>query len=70
MIIDDGGIHINDCIGSDQSVIGKDYICMWDTQGMPIHIKKDVVEYLHKMVIHLSTKESKPYITVDDGAFL
>jgi len=28
------------------------------------------VEYLHKMVIHLSTKDSKPYTTADDMKFL
>jgi len=50
MKIDKTGIHIEKCTVAEQSNLGPDYICMWDDEGMPIHINKAVVNYLHNII--------------------
>jgi hypothetical protein len=49
MKIQKNGILITNVKIAEQSNIGDDYICMWDDDGMPIHINKAVVDYLHSM---------------------
>jgi hypothetical protein len=46
MILDSRGAIIEGANSVAQSVVGQDYIVVWDTQGMAIHINRSVVDYL------------------------
>lgn len=46
MKLDKNGAIISSVTGAQTSLLGNDYIVMWDGEGMPIHIHKSVIEYL------------------------
>ena len=42
--------------GQLQSNEGEDYMVMWDKDSVPIHIKKDIVDYLYAVLHHPQKK--------------
>ena len=46
MRLDTNGAVIDNITTAQESVLGPDYIVMWDSDGAPIHINKKVIEYL------------------------
>ena len=47
MKLDQNGAVISNVTAAQISNLGNDFVCMWDSEGLPIHIHKDVIEYLY-----------------------
>ena len=57
MLLDKNGAVISSVTGSDlKSDVGEKYMVMWDSDGMPIHIRTEIVDYLYT-VLHTPTKK-------------
>lgn len=50
MNVDRNGVVISNVTAAQQSNLARDYICMWDSEGLPIHINKAVVDYLYASI--------------------
>ncbi len=46
MILDGRGAIIDNITGIDNSILGNEYIVIWDSQNMPIHIKRTVLDFM------------------------
>ncbi len=46
MKVDKNGVVISDVVSAQNSAMDPNYIVMWDRDGIPIHIHKNVLEYL------------------------
>ncbi len=46
MKVDKNGVIISDITGAQDSAMNPNYIVMWDSDGIMIHINKSVVAYL------------------------
>lgn len=47
MKLDQNGVNITSCVNISTSVLGNEFIVMWDSDGIPIHINRDVVNRLY-----------------------
>ncbi len=47
MKLDINGAVISNVKTAQISNLGNDFVCMWDEEGLPIHIHKDVIDYLY-----------------------
>lgn len=50
MQVNKNGAIIDSVSYIDNSVMGDDYIVMWDNSGLPIHIHKHVISELNKKI--------------------
>ena len=50
MEINKNGIIISNATACEQSNLGDGFFCMWDKEGMPIHISKRVIDYLYASI--------------------
>ena len=46
MILESRGAVIESITGIDKSMLGDDYIVIWDERKMPIHIKRSAIDYI------------------------
>lgn len=51
MKLDRNGVTIEDVVLVDTSVLGPEYIVMWDSDGMPMHVHKDVIQSLYNALV-------------------
>ena len=50
MRFDKNGAVIDSITEVQLSILGNDYVVMWDAEGSPIHIKRTVIEYIHSVM--------------------
>jgi len=58
MKVDKNGVVIDSITNVAKSVVSDKYIVMWDNDGIPIHIDKNVVEYMHNFITQMNTQPS------------
>lgn len=49
MKIETRGVVIDRAKNIQSSMLGDEYVCMFDENGVPIHIKKDIIDSLYSV---------------------
>lgn len=60
MRLDKNGAVITKVVSAQISNLGHDFVCMWDDEGLPIHIHKDVIDYSHNGIHPQPSPSPKP----------
>ena len=62
MKLDKNGAVISTITAAQMSTIGSEYVCMWDEEGLPIHIHTGVIDYLHNGIHPHPNPTQSPFI--------
>jgi len=68
MKVDKNGVIINTLVSADNSMLGDDFIVMWDEDGLPIHINRKIIDYLYNGTHPKPQQQQQP--TNANDAFL
>lgn len=50
MKVDKNGVIIDSFKTTSNSIMGGDFVVMWDDDGLPIHIKRDIVDRMYNFI--------------------